>query len=290
MSVELSPEQQAILNETKAIKDPAELKGLLATLTPEMNEVFVEHEVLGPGQAFETTLADARSLYLLYVANLSSIQAVYPMAKEDRALFCTLIRVAEGIQKVYSEGLTIGSFRARTKEEVLEASRPWRARGKKWGRLAFSKKKPTLAKQFEDVNSTRTIKEEKEDLEALLKLNKDNEAALQAVGMTNSHIPEGEALLAEVEGRKLFEILGFQSQEDASLARNRTLTFLVLQAKQLKDAGELAFEKDPVKREPIEAISFSKALRRLDTPKKKDTPEETPQDPQVKPEAPQPKL
>ena len=147
-------------------------------------------------------------------------------------------------------------------EEVVRASRPWRARLRAYGEHAFALA-PHIASQFADVNSTGTLVEEQEDLANLLHLVTEHQAKLQEMGMTDAFIAEGQSLYDEASGRNLLGILGLRNKEEAIVLRNRILTYATVLAREARAAGVNACYEDDTARRRFEAASFRLAMRRL---------------------------
>jgi hypothetical protein len=265
MPIELTPEQQAVLKETAPAADPAEFQALLAAARPEMDRVV--REVMEPHQSVESTIVEARDLYLTVNREQKRLAAV---AYDDtrRALFRDAIRLAVTSADWFTEGARTGNFRARTVEEVVAASRPWRARLKAYGEQAFVFE-PDLAEQFADVNSTGTVEEEKDDLRKLNDAVAQHQARLAAVGMPAAFVLQGQALFQEVEGHGLLGILGVRSQEEAIGLRNRIFTYATLLGREARAAGINACFEDVEAKRKFEAASFRDALRRVKPRRKK---------------------
>ena len=259
MPIELSPIQQAVLKETAPAPDPAAFQALLEAAQPEMDRIV--REIMEPSQSVDTTVTELRDLYLAVTEHQAPLAAV-SYGPERRALFRDGIRLAATADLWFSEGKRTGAFRARSVEETIQASRPWRARLKAWGDQAFVFE-PDIADQLGDVNSTGTLDEERTDLQTLIALVEQHEEALKVVGMPASFVLEGKALLAEASGRDLLGILGMRNQEEAALLRNRIVTYATLLGREARAAGVNAFFGDAEIRRRFEAASFRNALRRL---------------------------
>ncbi|WP_437798598.1 hypothetical protein [Sorangium sp. So ce693] len=120
----------------------------------------------------------------------------------------------------FGEGKRTGAYQVRPIDQVIKASRPWRARLKAFAdqALAFE---PDLAEQFADVNTSGTLTEETSDLAMLLRLAQQHQARLSPVGLTEDFLREGSALLDEVSGRDLLGILGLRNRDSAWARRGR---------------------------------------------------------------------
>lgn len=259
MPIELSPAQLSVFHDTREAADPAEFHILLDQAKPEMDRVV--REVMESGQAISTTLTELRDLYLtvaMYEAQLAAVSYGEPR----RTLFRDAIRLVTTADLWLGEGARTGAYRVRSVEEVVQASRPWRARLKAYGAQAFAFE-PDIADQFGDVNSTGTLDEEKRDLKTLNDLVKQHEGRLAVVGMKPAFVSEGKALLDESGGRDLLGVLGLRNQEEAISLRNRIVTYATLLAGEARAAGINGCFEDLDARRRFEAASFRNALRRL---------------------------
>ena len=259
MALELSPAQLNVLKETREASDPAQFQTLLDHARPEMDRVV--REVMEAGQAISTTITELRDLYLTVNAYDAPLAAVnYGLPR--RTLFRDSIRLVATADLWLGEGARTGAYRVRSAEEVVQASRPWRARLKAMGAQAFAFE-PDIAQQFADVNSTGTLDEEKRDLRTLNDLVKQHADRLAAVGMKPAIVNEGRALLDETSGRDLLGVLGLRNQEEAIFLRNRIVTYATLLAAEARAAGINGCFDDGDARRRFEAASFRSALRRL---------------------------
>lgn len=259
MAIELSPAQMSVLQETREAADPVEFHALLDHAKPEMDRIV--REVMEPAQAISTTITELRDLYLTVTAHEAPLAAVSYGALR-RALFRDAVRLVTTADLWLGEGARTGAYRVRSAEEVVKASRPWRARLKAFGAQAFVFE-PDIADQFADVNSTGTLDEERRDLRTLNDLVKQHGAQLAAVGMKPAFVSEGRALLDETSGRDLLGVLGLRSQEEAIFLRNRIVTYATLLAAEARAAGINGCFDDADARRRFEAASFRGALRRL---------------------------
>jgi hypothetical protein len=259
MALELSPEQQAVLKDTAPAKDPTEFQALLKAAEPEMNRVV--REIMEPSQPIDTTVIELRDLLLTVDAYTMALDAV-SYGPERRTLFRDSIRLVATAGLWFSEGARMGAFRTRSVEEVIQASRPWRARLKAFGAQAFVFE-PDIAEQFADINSTGTLAEEKEDLRILISLVDQYQAQLMAVGMKPGFANEGKTLLDEASGRDLVAILGLRNREEASALRNRIVTYATMMGREARAAGLNGCFDNPEASRRFEAASFRNALRRL---------------------------
>lgn len=259
MTIELSPEQQAALHETRAFEDPAGFEAARAAAQPAMDKIV--KEVMEPNQGMDTTILELRDLYLLVKRHAPQLDTVKYTA-EKRATFADAIRLVVTADAWFGEGKRTGAYRTRTIEEVLQASRPWRARLKVWGDHAFALE-PDTADQFADVNSSGTLQEEQDDLRRLNELVELHQAPLVEVGMTPEFVARGKALLDEASGHGLLGIVGLRSKEEAVMLRNRIFTYGLALAREARAAGVNACFDDPEARRRFEAASFRNALRKL---------------------------
>jgi hypothetical protein len=265
MTIELTPEQQKVLKETAPAADPVEFQSLLAAARAEMDRIV--REVMEPHQGIDVTLIELRDLYL--TVNQEQKRLAATTYDDTRRTFLRDgIRLAATASMWFTEGARTGNFRARTVEEVIDASRPWRARLKAYGEQAFVFE-PDIAEQFADVNSTGTIAEEKDDLQKLNDAVSQYQPRLAAVGMPPEFVLQGQALLAEAQGHGLLGILGVRSQEEAITLRNRIFTYATLLGREARAAGINACFDDPEARRRFEATSFRDAVRRLRPRRKK---------------------
>ncbi len=259
MPIALTPEQQAILEQTRAVHTPAEFEALLVAAQPETDKIV--RESLSPNQPIGVTLTELRDLFLATTQHTAKLDA-HNYKAERRALFRDAIRLLETAHLWFGEGNRTGAFRVRTVAEVVEASRPFRARLAAYGEHAFAFE-PEIAELFADVNTTGTLDEEVADLRLLLQAAKQHQAALADIGMSDDFVKQGEGLLREAENRDLLGVLGLRNQEEAMLLRNRILTYAVLLGRQARAAGVNACFDDAEARRRFEATSFREALRRL---------------------------
>lgn len=112
----------------------------------------VVREVQEPSQPTATTLIELRDLSLSVTSYEAKLVAVnYGPAR--RACFRDAIRLVATADLWLGEGARTGAFRVRPVDEVLQASRPWRARLKAYAAQAFAFE-ADVADQFADVNST----------------------------------------------------------------------------------------------------------------------------------------
>jgi hypothetical protein len=259
MSIELSSEQLAALQQTRPVDTPAEFETLLQAARPEMARVV--RDIQGPNQPIPTTLVELRDLYLTITQHTTALDGVSYDAGR-RTLFRDSIRLVDTANLWFSEGARGGAYKVRTVEEVVLTSRPWRARLKAYADQAFVFE-PETAEVFADVNSSGTMSEEVSDLRALTQHLRAHQPALAAVGLTEAFAQEGEGLLREAEARDLLGILGLRNQEEAIMLRNSILTYATQLGREARAAGINACFDQPEARRRFEAASFRTALRRL---------------------------
>jgi hypothetical protein len=156
---------------------------------------------------------------------------------------------------------------------VIEASRPSRELLRLIGRVSFPYD-PDLAAAFADVNTTRTLEEERQDLRDLLKLIEAHRTSL--VGLPPQLETELKALLEEAEGHGLLKALGLADQKEGGALRNLLLTYAVVLGRKAIDAGKLAFFSDPELRQRFQAFSLANALRNIQEPGRAEAEKETP--------------
>jgi hypothetical protein len=259
MTLELSESQRLVLEETRRADTVAEFQTLLDGAKTEMGRVV--HEVFEPAQALSTTLTEARDLYLSVREHRIPLAAV----KYDGvrgALFRDAIRLLDTAAVWFGEGDRTGTYRVRTVAEVVEASRPWRARIAAIGGQAFVFE-PALADAFADVNSSGTLDEERDDLVTLNALVEQHRARLEPLGLTAALVAQGLTLQREAEGRDLAGVLGLRSRDEALTLRNRLATYVVALAREARAAGINGCFDDAAARARFESASFRDALRRL---------------------------
>ncbi|WP_437606090.1 hypothetical protein WMF20_34310 [Sorangium sp. So ce834] len=266
MGIELSQEQHAVLKETRAVATPAAFRTLLDTARPEMDRIV--REVMEPSQPISTTLTELRDLYL------SVVQYEAPLASkaygpERRALLRGAIQLLDTANLWFGEGKRTGAYQVRPVDQVIKASRPWRARLKAFADQAFAFE-PDVADQFADVNTSGTLTEETSDLAMLLRLAEQHRTRLSPVGLTEEFLREGSALLDEVSGRDLLGILGLRNREEAMVLRNSIVTYATLLGHEARAAGVNACWDIPEGKRRFSAASFRNALRRL-RPKRRGT-------------------
>lgn len=259
MTIALTAAQLAVLHDTREAATPAEFQSLLDSAKTEMDRVV--REVQEPSQPIATSLIELRDLSLSVTSYEAKLAAVnYGPAR--RAFFRDAIRLVATADLWLGEGARTGAFRVRPVDEVLQASRPWRARLKAHAAQAFAFESD-IADQFADVNSTGTLDEEKADLKMLNDLVKQHADRLAQVGMKADLVAQGKALLDEASGRDLLGVLGLRNQEEAIFLRNRIITYAALLGAEARAAGINGCFEDPDAKRRFEATSFRNALRRL---------------------------
>jgi hypothetical protein len=259
MSIELTEQQQKVLEATRPLDTPDEFQALLGAAKTEMDRVV--REAFGPEQAIRTTTIELRDLYLTVMTHAAKLDTVN-YGPERRQLLCDAVRLLATADLWFVEGARTGAYRVRTVDLVVATSRPWRARLKAYADQAFAFE-PEHASVFADVNSSGTLQEEIGDLRSLVANAQLLVARLAEVGMKPQFLSEGEDLLREAEGRDLLGILGIRNQAEGILLRNRILTFSVLIGKEARAAGVNACYDEPETRRRFETASFRDALRRL---------------------------
>ncbi|WP_437765668.1 hypothetical protein WME77_00940 [Sorangium sp. So ce764] len=259
MGIELSQEQHAVLKETRAVATPADFQALLDTARPEMDRIV--REVMEPSQPVSTTLTELRDLYLAVVQHQAQL-ASKAYGPERRALLRGAIQLLDTANLWFGEGKRTGAYQVRPIDQVIKASRPWRARLKAFADQAFAFE-PDVAEQFADVNTSGTLTEETSDLAMLLRLAQQHQARLAPVGLTEDFLREGSALLDEVSGRDLLGILGLRNREEAMVLRNSIATYATLLGNEARAAGINACWDMPEVKRRFSATSFRSALRRL---------------------------
>jgi hypothetical protein len=272
MGIELSEAQLAVLRETRAVETPAEFQELLQSARPQIHRVV--REVMEPSQPVPTTLTELRDLYLTVIQHKEALDRV-TYVSEKRDLLRAAIRLLDTGNLWFGEGNRTGAYRTRPVDEVLKASKPWRARIKAFAAQAFAFE-DDVAEQFADVNTSGTLAEETSDLAMLLRLSRQHEARLTPLGMTPAFLREGEVLLEEASGRDLLGILGLRSREDALTLRNTIVTYATLLGREARAAGINACWDDPEAKRRFDSASFRNALRRLRPRRRSGSGEEQP--------------
>ena len=224
-----------------------------------MNRVV--REVMGPNQALGATKIELRDLYLA-VDSYADRLVASNYGPERRAFFRDAIRLVDTSCLWFGEGQRTGVYKARTVEQVVQASRPWRSRVAAIAAHAFVFQ-PEIADQFADVNTSGTIVEENSDLMTMNALVAQHGDRLKEYGLTDSLIAQGKTLLDEADERELAGIVGVRNQEDGILLRNRVLTYAIALGAEARAAGINACFDDEVARKRFEKASFRQALRRL---------------------------
>jgi len=259
MSLELSKEQLAILQETSAVETPAEFQALLAEAKPRMDKIV--KQVQEPNQPVNITLTELRDLALSLEQHASELDKMgYDPSR--RTLFKNAIRLLATGQVWFGDGVRTGAYRTLSVEEVVEASRPWRRRLKAYGDHAFAFD-PEIAEQLGDVNTTGTLDEEISDLGTLNKLVAQHRPELSAVGVSEEFVQQGISLHEQANGRDLAGIIGVRNKTEATDLRNRILTYATLLAGEARGAGVNACYDDDKARTRFEAASFRNAMRVL---------------------------
>lgn len=273
---ELQPteEQRQILAETRPVETPDQFQALLTEAEPEFIDIFEtnENEVQGPNQPIEDLLAELRDLYLS-AKKYSDALAQKNFGPDRLALFRDSIRLLGTSHLWFGESTREGLYRPKPVEQVIEASRPWREEIKAIANQAFVRNRK-LREQFADVNSTRTLEEEKQDLKDLNELIEKHKARLTPFGLTPELIARGQTLQEEAEGRDLIGVLKLRNREEALYLRNKILTYAVFMGEEARAAGINAFLRDPQKRRRFEAHSFRNALKKLQARRKSRSSEE----------------
>lgn len=272
MPIELSKEQHDILKQTARVQTPAEFQTLLTAAKPRMDQIV--KEVQEANQPVPTTLTELRDLMLAIHAHQPAL-AAKKYDETKRAALRDAIRLLDTANAWFGEGVRTGAFRTRRIEDVLAASRPWRSRLKAFGEHAFSFD-PDVAEQFADTNTSGTLQEEIDDLAMLNTLVEQHRDELTEVGLTEALVQQGKTLLEEANGRDIAGIVGLRNQAEATVLRNRILTYAVNLGREARAAGVNAcFDQDDARRR-FEAASFRDALRKLRPKRARTRPEEAP--------------
>jgi hypothetical protein len=276
MAIQLNDAQKVILKELRICETTEEFQGLLAVARPEMERIFTEAELepQQPNQPIDTTLLELQELYILVCEHIERLKATY--TQERKELFRDAIRLLETAHAWFQDNTRTGAYRARNIEQIIQASRPWREEVRLIGRAAFVFK-PKVATLFDDVNSTNTIEEEKEDLKALLGYLKSKEyrPALEKKGLTQTLIDQGEELSQEAEGRDLLAVLGIKSGQEALDLRNNLLSYATMLGQEARADAINTFSKEPTIRSNFEAKSFRNAIRKIKARRQSDPSKKT---------------
>jgi len=259
MPIELSQEQHEVLKQTARVQTPAEFQALLTAAKPRMDKVV--KEIQEPNQPIPTTLTELRDLALTVHHYAPALDAKNYLPAL-RTAFYDVIRLIDTAHAWFGEGKRTGAFSTRKVDEVVQASRPWRARISAIAAHAFAFDSET-AEQFADVNTTGTLEEEVEDLGMLNGLVEQHRDELDSVGLTEQLVQEGKTLHEEANGRDLVGILGLRNRAEATVLRNRILTYAILLGREARAAGVNACFDNPEGKRRFEAASFRDALRRL---------------------------
>ncbi len=273
MSITISPEQRVILEETRRADNPAEFQALLKDASSEMARIV--REDTEPNRPIQVVLTELRDLYLA-ISQHSSALAKHAYGAKRRSLFVNAIRLLDTAQTWFGENSRTGAYRPRSVAEVVQSSRPWRARLRAFGGHAFVFE-PAVAERFADVNSTGTLDEEIQDLESLNALVSEHKNALESVGMTDAFALEGQSILEEAKGRDLAGVLGLRSRADAFALRNRILTYAIGLGREARAAGINACFNNEEARRRFEATSFRHAIRHLRSRRKVKASESVPE-------------
>lgn len=275
MSIELTKEQQQVIKETQPIDDSSEFKTLHQASAAEIKQVLEETELTAqvPGQPVDTTITTLREILLLTHQYQDALAPRYGAAR--RALFQNAVRLAVSAQRWFGEGISEGAFRPRSVEEIISASRPWRRRIKEIADDAFSLK-PRLAKPFSDVNSTRTLEEEKTDLPTLNALLKKHQEVLKEHGLTEELIQRGVTLAEEAEGRDLLAVLGLRNRKESLTLRNDLLTYAVVRGREARAAAINILSDHKEAKQRFLDISLRNAIRPYQERSKADETKEEP--------------
>lgn len=265
MAIQLPADQQNVLEQTRPVDTPEQFELLLQAARPEMGRVV--REVMLPNQGITTILTELRDLYLTVIQHTAPLDAVnYGALRRD--LFRDSIRLLDTAQLWFGEGNRTGAYRVASVEQVVDASRPWRARLAAYAGQAFVFE-PELADLFADVNSTGTLEEEVADLRMLVREAALHRDRLVAVGAAEAFLMQGESLLRTAESRDLLGILGIRNQEEATTLRNTILTYAIQLGREARAAGVNGCFDQPEARRRFEAASFRDALRRLRAPRRR---------------------
>jgi len=283
MSISIEENARAVLAETRRYDTPEEFNVAYKDQSPEMSRTV--RELMEPNEAHSVTITGLRDVVAAAREYSLGLQKVGYDATRFAAL-CTSVRLLDTAETWFGEGKRDGSFKTRTVEEVVNASRPWRARLAAIAQHAFVFE-PEIAEQFADVNSTGTLDEERRDLPLLNGLVAQHDERLRQFGLTDQLIAEGKRLEAEAQGRDLLGVLGLHNYQDAALMRNRILTHAVMLGREARAAGVNAFWNDETIRRRFEASSFRNAIRRL-RPRRGRAEGPAPVDPPVDPNSPIP--
>lgn len=261
MAIELTKEQQGVIKETRPIEDSNEFKTMREAILPEMKAILEDMELESqvPGQPVDATITTLREIYLLLDEHQSKLAPKY--GQERKALFQNAIRLAVSAQRWFGEGISEGAYRPRSIEDVIAASRPWRKRIKEIADDAFSLK-PKLAKPFSDVNSSRTLDEEKTDLAIFNSLIKKHKTILEENGLTQELTNQGLTLAEEAEGRDLLAVLGLRSRKEALTMRNDLLTYAVIRGREARAAAiNILSGKNDEAKQRFQDTSLRNAIR-----------------------------
>ena len=255
---ELPSGLQVVLDRLSAVK-PTELQVVLDRLAEPI--VTKVPEIMEPAQPVEVTKTELTDLVWLLGQHRDPLSSV-GYEQEDLDTLADAIVALRTVEDLFSTGLDLGTWKVRTVEEVVQASRAWRSKLRDKAALAFFFQ-PEHLSIYQDHNESGTIPEEVSDLRVLVSAAKADATKLARVGFTAEDITHGEQLLAEADGRDVLAIVGIRSQEDARILRNRLLTLAVTLGRYGRAAARAAFWDRPDKAALFERASFRNALRRL---------------------------
>ncbi|MEO1272077.1 MAG: hypothetical protein AAFX99_28620 [Myxococcota bacterium] len=259
MALELSAEEKAVLGELDAVESIEELQALRLRL----EEVLKSRvsEVMEPAEGLQRIQTEIKDLYLLLYKHREALSAGgYP--EQERLLLRDSFAAFQTIQGIFDKRRTMGEFKTRRVEEVVEASKPWREKLRRKAEFAFFFNASRRA-AYADHNATGTLEEEIEDLRALTTAVEQDREELVRVGLTEEEIAHGQQLLTEALGRDVLAVVGIRNQAAAKLERDRLLTLTIILARYGRAAGTSAFTDAPEHLALFQRVSFRNALRRI---------------------------
>lgn len=259
MVLELTKEEEEVLERTHTFNKVEEFQAALERNAQEMSQIIIE--VFAPNKPVRDTLKELRRLALLVWQYRQQLVRVR-YDDERVALFFDAIRLLDTANTWFAEKIGTGAFSPKTIAEILGESIPWREELRAYANYAFVFDRQK-ALMFADVNTSKKLEEEEDDLLTLNGLIDQHREMLIKAGMPPEFELEGKRLYLQAKGHDLLGILGIESQNAALELRNKLLTYAILLSKEARAAGSLVFIKNDDVRSKFAAATFQRALRRL---------------------------
>lgn len=258
-AMQFTPEQEALLATLAPVRTVAELQTILARLAPVVPRWVPE--IMQPSQPADDTRIELLSLYLEVDAHKDRLAGANH-GPDAVARFVDAIVAWRTLEAMLSTGLSLGSYRTRTAEEVVAASLAWRDKLRRAASVVFFLE-PIRRARYQDHNASGTVEEEISDLRSLVAAATDDVAVLAQAGFGPEDLATGEHLLAEADGRDVLAVLGIRSQSDIKIKRDIYLTLAVTLGRYARACADVAFFADSATNERFRRVSFAKALRRI---------------------------